>query len=74
MISNSGTGTATTKDWLNATEGMKLTAYDPQSIPRAAISISMVLTSADVEMKPARRSLRDKAREEMSGFDRNYPW
>ncbi len=27
-----------------------------------------------LEMRPARRSLRDKAREEMSEFEREYPW
>lgn len=26
------------------------------------------------EMRPARRSLRDKAREELSEFEREYPW
>lgn len=30
--------------------------------------------STILEMRPARRSLRDKAREEMSEFEREYPW
>lgn len=29
---------------------------------------------AIVEMRPAHRSLRDKSREEMSEFERKYPW
>jgi hypothetical protein len=27
-----------------------------------------------IEMRPAHRSLRDKAREEMSEFEHKYPW
>ncbi len=30
--------------------------------------------NAILEMRPAHRSLRDKAREEMSEFEREYPW
>jgi len=69
MIYSCGTAVATTEDWLKATENMKLTAYDPQ---QRSSPISMVFT--DLEMRPARRSLRDKAREEMSDFEREYPW
>lgn len=73
MISSFGTGVATTKDWLRATEDMKLTAYDPQCVLLQRSSpISIVFT--DLEMRPARRSLGDKAREEMSDFEREYPW
>jgi hypothetical protein len=30
--------------------------------------------AAVIEMSPAKRSLRDKSREEMSEFEREYPW
>jgi hypothetical protein len=32
------------------------------------------ISSAILEMRPAHRSLRDKAQEEMSEFEREYPW
>ena len=74
------TGMATTKDWLKATKaaGMKLTGFDPSSIMLdPTISHSTGVNSGDNplhEMRPTRRSLRDKAREEMSDFEREYPW
>jgi hypothetical protein len=47
-----------------------------QQPERAAVapSASPDTASAILEMRPARRSLRDKAREEMSEFERKYPW
>lgn len=74
------TGMATTKDWLNAKEagGMTLTTYDPACVmSQPSVSHSTEVHVAEVplhEMRPARRSLSDKAREEMSDFDRKYPW
>jgi hypothetical protein len=40
----------------------------------SAHSESRGTASAILEMRPAHRSLKDKAREEMSDFDRDYPW
>jgi hypothetical protein len=81
MFSSFGTCVATTKDWLRASEGqgMKLTAFDPACLSlQESISYSTVISTsgqeARAEVRLARRSLRSKAREEMSDFDRNYSW
>lgn len=81
MISSFGTGVATTKDWLRASEaqGMKLTAFDPAHLSlQPSNSYSTVIFKSGQEtrseVRSARRSLRSKAREEMSDFDRNYSW
>ena len=78
---NSFTGVATTKDWLRASEsqGMKLTAFDPASLSlQRSSSYSTVISTSGQETRSevrlTRRSLRSKAREEMSDFDRNYSW
>jgi hypothetical protein len=77
MMGFFGTGVATTADWIRATEGMRLTAYDPSllSQQRSTSFCTLIRVSdAEVEMHPARRSLGEKAREEMSEFERTYPW
>ena len=74
------TGLATTNDWLKATEaaGTKLTAFYPSCIMwELTTSHSTGFNNSDnpiLEMRPARRSLGDKARKEMSDFEREYPW
>jgi hypothetical protein len=74
------TGIATTKDWLKATEaaGMKLSAFNPSFIMlELSTSHSTGFNNGDnpiLEMRTARRSLREKAREGMSDFEREYPW
>jgi hypothetical protein len=40
----------------------------------AARSESPNAVNAILQMRPARRSLEDKARKELSAFDREYPW
>jgi hypothetical protein len=76
-----GTCIATTEDWLLVSEGqgMKLMAFDPACLSLArSISYSTVISTSGQEKRfevpSARRSLRSKAREEMSDFDRNYSW
>jgi hypothetical protein len=67
------TGVATTADWLKPPD--TLTAYDLQSLTSESGSpTSIVFTESGLEMSSARRSLRDKARGELSGFEREYPW
>ena len=66
---------ATTEDWIGGTEGKKLTSYDPQYMsPQSENSISVVFVQADLELRPANRTLREKARGEMSDFEREYSW
>lgn len=66
---------AMTGDWIGGTEGQRLTSYDLRSLSTEPNnSISMVFTQARLELRSANRSLRDKAREEMSDFEREYPW
>ena len=74
MIYSSGTGTgmATTEDWLEVTKDMTLTAYDPQCISPGQNNAAFIETNLD--MRTGRRSLREKARGKMSEFDRQYPW
>ena len=74
-----GTGVATSKDWIKATEaaGMTLTAYDPSSmLQRNAVYTITISTGAESgqENRSGRRSLHNKARKEMSEFERTYPW
>jgi hypothetical protein len=73
LTKGDSTGVATTADWLKPPE--KLMAYDLQCLSiESGGPTSIVFTGTDLEMHPTRRSLRDKAREEMSGFEREYPW
>jgi hypothetical protein len=66
---------ATTEDWIGGTADKKLTSYDLQCISaHPANSISVVMTQTDLELRPAHRSLKEKARGEMSDFERRYPW
>jgi hypothetical protein len=66
---------ATTEDWIGGTADKKLTSYDLQYISaQPSNPISLVLTQTHLELRPAHRSLREKARGEMSDFEREYPW
>lgn len=66
---------ATTEDWIGGTADKKLTSYDLRYISLdPGSSISVVLTQTDLELRPAHRSLKEKARGEMSDFERQYPW
>jgi hypothetical protein len=75
-----GTGVATSKDWIKATEadGMTLTAYDPSAMLRRnatyTVTISTGTCESGQENRSGRRSLHSKARKEMSEFERTYPW
>ncbi len=49
------------------------TATHPPALPETSLAEEQT-RNAILEMRPANRSLRDKAREEMSEFEREYPW
>jgi hypothetical protein len=44
------------------------------ALPETAKSESQVSAGPVLEMRPAHRSLQSKAQEEMSDFEREYPW
>jgi hypothetical protein len=54
------------------------TAANLIAIESGAVRVSQVMLPQSInpilEMRPAHRSLTDKAREETSEFERNYPW
>jgi hypothetical protein len=50
------------------------TATHSPASPETANAEEEQTRNAILEMRPANRSLRDKAREEMSEFEREYPW
>ena len=64
----SGTGTATTENTLSIRGDLSRT------FPQAICPPAIVQTSVGLTMHPANRPLREKAREEMSEFERTYPW
>jgi hypothetical protein len=47
---------------------------EPSSGPASTEAASQSVRNPILEMRPARRSLEDKARKELSAFDREYPW
>jgi hypothetical protein len=75
-----GTGVATSKDWIKAAEadGMSFTAYDPSAMLRRNATYTITISTgggeSSQENHSGRRSLRSKARKEMSEFERTYPW
>jgi len=56
MNTASPTGKATTSDWLNASQGMTITAYDP-----AALSTGRSSTESSVFTKPGPESVTSRA-------------
>ena len=53
-----------------ATPGTRM----PVHAPVGAMDEQQRVEDGLIEMRPAHRSLRDKAREEMSEFEHKYPW
>jgi len=63
---------STTEDWI---EGRTLTSYDLKSISGSPNNTTaLIVTQADFDLQSANRPLREKARGEMSAFEREYPW
>jgi hypothetical protein len=66
---------STTEDWIGTGEDSKLVSYDLRSISDdTSTSTSLVFTQADFEFHSAHRTLAEKARGQMSDFEREYPW
>src|SRR5712692_484162 len=62
---------------LSATTATAVVTVENYSTPRIESAQSeprQVTTNPILQMRSTRRSLRDKARKEMSDFEREYPW
>lgn len=62
-IINRGLNSATTTDWINATKGMKLSAYDPCAADSRAVLTTQKLETVDVpRVQPTDSNRRSPAR------------
>jgi hypothetical protein len=61
----------TTKDWEQALESQKMSVCTPSL---ESSDTCTAFTDTERELRITHRSLREKARGEMSEFERQYPW
>jgi len=61
----------TTKDWEQALDSQKMSVCAPSL---ESSETRTAFTDTECELHVTHRSLREKARGEMSEFERQYPW
>jgi hypothetical protein len=75
LLKTTSTNTLTTEDWLRSTSGEPIWSFKPQhstmTLDWTQSDESSSISSPEVRLH---RSLRAKARDNASSFERNYPW